>query len=95
MKAEVEQCEDNNILINYSELAKKYNVVKQNRQLASNGGQIVKEWLISDGVDVSHFATKRKNDGNPVVRRKKRKGQGGEISVPVEDQQTLKKQAEG
>ena len=83
MKAEVEGYEDNH-LINWKELASRYNVCNKSGQLAKNGGQIVKEWLISQGVDVKRFRTKRQTEVDHIIRRKKRRGAGGEISVPTE-----------
>lgn len=84
MKAEVEGYEDNH-LINYSELASRYNIINKSGQLPSNAGQIVKEWLISEGVDVQRFRSKRATSvDTQVIRRKKRRGAGGEITVPTE-----------
>lgn len=83
MKLEVEGYEDNH-LINFKELASRFNVKNKSGQLASNGGQIVKEWLISEGVDVKRFRTKRKSEDAHIVRRKIRRGAGVEISVPME-----------
>ncbi|KAK3735229.1 hypothetical protein QZH41_008432 [Actinostola sp. cb2023] len=94
LKLEVEGFEDNHI-INWKRLAVKYNVCNKAGQLACNGGQIVKEWLVSHGVNVTRFETKRKQstDVSPIIRRKKRKGRGGEISVPTEvSPQKLKEQ---
>jgi hypothetical protein len=83
LKAEVEGYNENH-LINWKELASRYNVCNTSGQLAKNGGQMVKEWLVSQGVDVTRFRTKRQNEDAPVIRRKKRKGPGGEISLPTE-----------
>jgi len=91
LKEEVEGFADD-YLINYSELARQYNVCNSAGQLASNGGQIVKEWLISEGVDLSRFKTNRNNDSEPVIRRRKRKGPGGEISIPTEITREMLKQ---
>ncbi|XP_048583669.1 uncharacterized protein LOC125563042 [Nematostella vectensis] len=92
LKAEVEAYQGGH-LINYSALARKYNVTDSSGQVALNGGQIVKEWLVRNGVDVDRFSTKRKNPMDPVIRRRKRRGQGGEISIPCEpDKKTLKAQ---
>lgn len=72
--------------VNWSELARTYNVESKNGKVPANGGQIVKEWLKSEGVDVDRF--KRKYDGSVEeeehTRRKKRRGAGGEITVPTE-----------
>ncbi|XP_048588889.1 uncharacterized protein LOC125572428 [Nematostella vectensis] len=92
LKAEVEAYQGGH-LINYSALARKYNVTDSSGQVALNGGQIVKEWLVRNGVDVDRFSTKRKNPMDPVIRRRKRRGHGGEISIPCEpDKKTLKAQ---
>jgi len=82
LKQEVEGFPDG-YLINYSLLAREYNVCGSSGQIMQNGGQIVKEWLISQGVDLSRFKTIR-NDNGKVIRRRKRKGTGGEISLPTE-----------
>ena len=81
MKEEVENYPDN-MVINWSTLARKHNIKNTQGEIAKNGGQIAKEWLKSVGVDVNRF--KRKLDGNEEkVRRKKLRGHGGEISVAV------------
>ena len=68
------------VALNWSELARWHNVQNMNGEPAKNGGQIIKEWLKSEGVDVAKF--KRKHDGNHEnIRRKKLRGQGGEITV--------------
>lgn len=80
--------------INWSKLAQKHNVRNKANELAKNGGQIVKEWLSKESVDVHRFASKRKSDDkeNPTIRRKRRKTQGGEISIPVDvDQHELRR----
>lgn len=49
--------------------------------MAQNGGQIAMEWLKSEGVDVERFKKRRESDiGN--IRKKMKKGVGGEITVP-------------
>jgi hypothetical protein len=69
MKAEVENYPDN-MVINWSTLAKKHNIKNTQGEIAKTGCQIAKEWLKSVGVDVNRF--KRKLDGNEEkVRRKK------------------------
>ena len=60
LKSELEVYE-NNHLINWRELATKYKVCNKEGHIASNGGQIVKGWLVSEGVDLSRFRTKREN----------------------------------
>ena len=65
-------------------MAKRHNICNKAGQIAGNGGQIVKEWLISQGVNVTRFEEKQ---------HQKRKGQGGELSVPIEvSPEKLKKQ---
>ena len=46
--------------VNWSELARTHNVTTTNGKVPANGGQIVKEWLRSEGVNVDRF--KRKHD---------------------------------
>lgn len=81
LKEEVKGLADGH-LINYSELARKYNICNSFGNLAPNGGQIVKEWLKSEGVNLSRF--KDKSNIESKVRRRKRRGPGGEISIPTE-----------
>ena len=38
--------------VNWSELARTHNVATTNGKVPANGGQIVKEWLRSEGVNV-------------------------------------------
>ena len=79
LKSEIEAYE-NNHFINWRELATRYKVCNRAGQIASNGGQMVKDWLISEGVDLSRFRTKR--ECSIVVRREKIRGIGGEITFP-------------
>ena len=79
MKEEVESYPDG-IVVNWSDLASRHNITNTKGELAKNGGQIALEWLKKEGVDINRF--KRKNDGSDTrVRRKKLRGQGGEITV--------------
>ena len=80
LKAEVNGYENGKHVI-WSELANRYHVTSKNGDLADNGGQIVKAWLISEGVDLSRFVTKERVQ--PIIRRRKRKIHGGEITVPT------------
>ena len=90
LRAEVESYEDGKF-VNWSALAKAYNVKNTQGNPAANGGQIVKEWLKSVGVDTERFKRYNTSDG-PRVRLKKRKGLGGEISTPTpETNSALKK----
>ena len=80
LKAEVEGY-DINTVVNWSQLAVKYNITNKIGELAKNGGQIAKEWLTVDNCD------------HRRVRRKKKKEAGGEISLPTPStNENLKKQ---
>lgn len=80
MKEEVNSFSDGTLL-NWSELARRYGLKNKTGQLAQNGGQIAMEWLKSEGVDVERFKKRRESDiGN--IRKKMKKGVGGEITVP-------------
>ena len=80
MREEVERFPDD-MHVNWSELARQYNIKNTKGELAKNGGQIAQEWLKSEGVNTTRF-NKRKHNGNGErVRRKKLRGQGGEITV--------------
>lgn len=92
LKEEVISYGDNHN-VNWSELARRYEVRNRDGQLAKNGGQIIKEWLISENVDVRRFVTRNCESNTPVIRCRKRKAHGGEISVPVDvGQNELRKQ---
>ena len=83
LRAEVEGYEDGHV-VNWSKLAAQYNVLNTSDQLAKNGGQIVKSWLISEGVNVSRFGTQhRKGNSIPILRSKKRRIVGREIAFPT------------
>lgn len=67
--------------VNWSELARRYQIKNKKGQIAKNGGQIAQEWLISQGVNLHRFSRPSENERQP--RRKKLKGLGGEISLPT------------
>ena len=50
--------------VNWTTLARQYQIKNINGEIAKNGGQIAKDWLLSQGVDVQRFTCKRPN-GNP------------------------------
>ena len=94
LKLEVESYEDGTF-VNWSNLAKKYNVTNTKGEIAENGSQIVKEWLKFVGADTERFKRYHINSDSPRIRRKKRRGLGGEISIPTpETNASLKKQLE-
>ena len=66
--------------LNWSELARKYDVrvINSDNEL-KNGGQVIKELLRSEGVDVDRFGTTQ----SVRIRRKRKMGLGGEISIPA------------
>ncbi len=63
--------------INYSELARQYGVMEKTKL----GNMVVKEFLESEGVQLSRFHQFRQE--KPAARRKIMRMKGGEISVPV------------
>ena len=68
-------------IVNWSDLARKYNIT-------SNGGQIAQDFIINYGENIHRFGcvNKRKlQDTEYNVRRKKLQGSGGEISFPCQD----------
>ena len=83
LKAEIESYPDDK-QINWSELARQFNVKDSKGEIAKNGGQIIKDWLLSQGGNIDRFKLqKRKNETvNSGIRRKKLKILGGDISVP-------------
>ena len=72
-------------VVSWRGLATKYKVCDSNGKLASNGGQIVKEYFISRGVDISSFKSPcQRRNGKQIVRRRKRRSAGGEVSMPTD-----------
>ena len=73
--------------VNWSALARRYNVRNMNGEIAKNGGQIIKEWLKIKGVNVNRFKRKlsTEDDGTAStrIRRKKRRITGGEVTFPT------------
>ena len=72
-------------VVNWSALARKYNVRDKNGDIAKNGGQIVKEALRIKGVNVDRFKRKMPTQDVlqiPRFRRKKRRMVGGETTFP-------------
>jgi len=81
LKKEVESKKDGK-KINWSEVACRYHVTHKRGEIARNGRQIVQEWLVNQGVNIHRFNPQ----GLPNklrARQKKKRGQGGEISIPV------------
>ena len=78
---EVENYTDGTI-VNWSELARHYQVKNKNGQLAKNGGQIVQEYLKTKGVDVTKFIKRSSSDDEGRIRKKMKRSAGGEITVP-------------
>jgi hypothetical protein len=56
-------CYSRHHVVNWSELALRYEVKNKNGEVARNGGQIVQGYLKSQGVDVTRFK-KRGADGD-------------------------------
>ena len=56
LKLEVEEYDDGT-KVNWSELARRYEITSKKGQIAKNGGQIAQEWLVSQGVDMFHLKT--------------------------------------
>ena len=81
LKKEVESKKDGE-KINWSEVARRYHVTNKRGEIARNGGEIVQEWLVNQGVNIHRFNPKELPN-KLRVRRKKKIGQGGEISIPV------------
>ena len=81
--------------LNWSELARKYDVRNVNSDDGlKNGGQVIKEFLRSKDVDVDRFGTQ-----SIRLRRKRKRGPGGEITIPItasiaEINQEIKKRIE-
>lgn len=81
LQREVEGCSDDTE-VNWSNLAVKYGITNRKGEIAKNGGQIAKKYVESVGVDTTRFKRKSNEDG-PRIRKRKRIGAGGEISIPT------------
>ena len=58
--------------LNYSQLATEFEVKHVNQDsVAKNGGQVVKQYLLENGVDLKRFETKSRT--SLVIRKRKRK----------------------
>lgn len=73
---------DSDVLVNWSDLARRYQVKNKNGELAKNGGQIVQEYLKFQGVDISKFKKRGADDKCGRVRKRMKRSAGGEITVP-------------
>ena len=71
-----------NVLVNWSELARRYEVKNTSGELARNGGQIIKEYLRKEGIDVQKFEKRKSCSESGQIRKKMKRGAGGEITVP-------------
>ena len=72
-----------NELINWNEIGSRFDIKKNNNELAKNIGQIAQEFVRNKGIDVESITRKRKNQ-NQIIRRCKRRIQGTEFSFPTE-----------
>lgn len=82
LRQEVESYEDGK-QINWAELARNYKITNKKGQVAKNGGQIAKECLILEGLNLHRFKRPSTTEDPARIRRKKRRGPGGEISLPT------------
>lgn len=81
---EVRGYEDGKV-VSWRALATRYNVCNNKGVLANNGGQMVKEYVISQDLDITKFRTSSQHIGDQeIVRKRKRRSVGGEISIPTE-----------
>ena len=80
---EVQKNIKENKLINWSEIGSRFEINNKNNELAKNRGQIAKEFVRNEGVEVESITRKRKNE-NPIIRRCKKRIQGTEFSFPTE-----------
>ena len=66
--------------INWTEISRKYKLRKvTDGSEFGNGGQVLKAYLSSKGVNVDRF----QSSSTPIIRRKRKRGPGGEISFPT------------
>ena len=70
LKQEVESFADDKEF-SWRELGCRYNVMNKSGELAKNGGQIIKQWLLHQSVNTARF-TNIKDRKSPVIRCRKR-----------------------
>ena len=91
LKKEIENLPDDAI-INWSNIARKYEIKNKKGQISKNGGQTAQEFIILEGVDLHRFRKRKSSIDTPDeltrIRRKKLKGPGGEISFPCQETET-------
>ena len=75
MKREVESYPDD-MVVNRSDLTRRYNIKSTKGEIAKNGGQIAQTWLKSEGIDTTRFKRKHNGNDDDRIRRKKLRGQG-------------------
>ncbi|XP_065639884.1 uncharacterized protein LOC124815982 isoform X2 [Hydra vulgaris] len=74
--------------INYSDLARKYNIIDNESKMPKNGGQIVKEFLKEKDVNLTSLSElkRRSEEKSPVIiLRKKRRLTDLNVSFPQEE----------
>ena len=79
LKREFENLPEDTV-VNWSDIARRYNINDLSGKTAKNGAQIAKEWLIRQDIDTDKFATQKKLR---AVRRKKLTVPGGETTFPT------------
>ena len=91
LKKEIENLPDDAI-INWSDIARKYEIKNKKGQISKNGGQTAQDFLISKGVNLHRFRKRKSSIDTPDeltrIWRKKLKGPGGEISFPCQETET-------
>ncbi|XP_065666302.1 uncharacterized protein LOC136087455 isoform X1 [Hydra vulgaris] len=71
--------------INYSDLARKYNIIDSESKMPKNGGQIVKEFLKENDVNLTSLSELKRRSGEKspvIIRRKKRRLTDLSVSFP-------------
>ena len=78
LRTEVESYPDD-AKVNWTVLARQFQIRNRNGQIAKNGGQIAKDWLVHQGVNIQRFKRSQisPETGERRVRRKKFRGLGG------------------
>ena len=78
--------------VNWSSLARKYNITNRKGEIAKNGGQIAQDWVISQGENIHRFKSQCQPIDSKRIRRKRLRGQGGEIPLPTPESATKLKE---
>ena len=85
------------VLVNWSKLPRRYEVKNTSCELAKNGGQIIKQYLTKEGINVQKFEIRKSCSESGQMRKKIKQGAGGEnyYTMPIDKVSHAHCQAKG